>query len=290
MYEWTSATPVPIGRIADLIRELYRSRPVYSFPVPCVFCEAAPLTKEHIFPQWLNRYLPPGEVQALEQARYGDRAYDVSRQAVGLDFVVRKVCAKCNNGWMSTLEGTSIPVLDPLISNLDLEIISLHDQRQIALWAVKTAMMLDITQDQPVLSKEKLARMRSHKAIPKGTRVWLGACAEIFPLVTGLTIRIDTVNMRDPSALLPVGFYAPMKIGHMCLYAYFPMMGIVIQHPPPYGLAVARIWPRRASGLPWPPPVQSSSGAAFEEFADDLRQSWRVFEPRQAQAYGIKES
>ncbi len=271
-------------------RELHRSRWVYNSPMPCVFCNGTPVTKEHIFPQWLNRYFPPSEIQTFEQARYGPRAYHISRQSIGLDFCVRKVCSKCNNGWMSALETTSIPVLDPLISNLDLKFLSLHNQRQVALWAAKTAMMLDITQDRPILPKEKLARMRSHKAIPGGTRVWLGACAELYPLVTGLTVRIDTVNVNDRDESLPTGFYAPIKIGHKCLYVYFPMMDVVIQHPPPYGMALARIWPRRASDLPWPPPIQPPNGEMFEEFADDLHKAWRVFEPSHAQIYDIKES
>ncbi|MFD9467199.1 hypothetical protein [Streptomyces sp. NPDC060027] len=63
----------------------------------CVFCGGSPVTKEHVFPQWLNQYLPPGR-QQTEQARYGAGAFDVTRQSMGLDFTVKKVCAPCNKG------------------------------------------------------------------------------------------------------------------------------------------------------------------------------------------------
>ena len=242
-----------------------------------------------MFPQWLNRYLPAGP-QSLEQARYGLEGYDITRPSIGLDFCVRKVCAPCNNGWLSNLEASSISTLDPLITTLRLQMLPLTAQRLISLWAAKTAIMLDNTQTDPILPPAKLSRMRNHRAIPGGTRVWLGACAELHPLVMSHTVRIATVNIDGPDKQLPTGFYAPMKIGHLCLYVYFPMMDFVIQHPPEYHIALARIWPRRASDLPWPPPGQPRDSAEFELFANSLRQSWRVFSVDHALRHGVKES
>jgi hypothetical protein len=59
---------------------------VYSLIMPCVFCGGAPVTNEHVFPQWLNRYLPAGWVQQIEQTRYSPGEYDITRFHVGLDF------------------------------------------------------------------------------------------------------------------------------------------------------------------------------------------------------------
>lgn len=191
---------------------------------------------------------------------------------------------------MSHLEEQSISTLDPLISTLQLQMLSLAEQRKIAFWATKTAMMLDNTQSDPIIPSAKLARMRTHRAIPGGTRVWLGACAELHPLVTSHTVRIDTVSTDEPDKQLPTGFYTPMKIGHLCLYIYFPMMDFVIQHPPQYHIALARIWPRRASDLPWPPPGQPRNSIEFENFASSLRESWRVFDVDHALRLGVKES
>jgi hypothetical protein len=258
--------------------------------MPCIFCGGSPVTNEHVFPQWLNRYLPAGLTQKLEQARYGPNGYDITRPSIGLDFRVRKVCAPCNNGWLSSLEAESISILDPLITTLRLQMLPLAAQRRIALWATKTAIMLDNTQTHPILPPVKLARMRSHRAIPGGTRVWLGACDELHPLVTSHTVRIETVNTEEPDKQFPTGFYTPMKIGHLCLYVYFPMIDFVIQHPSEYHIALARIWPRRASDLPWPPPGQPSNSAEFEKFANSLRQNLRAFSVDHARRHGVKES
>lgn len=240
------------------------------------------MTNEHVFPKWLDRYLPPETRQQLQQARYGPSGFDITRLNVGLDFRVRKVCGPCNNGWMSLLERDSMDALHPLISSLDLQLINLKRQRQIALWATKTAMIADQTQVQPLLPRKQLARMRTHQAIPGTTRVWIGASEEMEPLVTSNTVRIELENLDDPEAPWPAGFFAPMKIGHLCLYVYFPAAHVVVQHPAIYHTMLARIWPRRQSDLPWPPPVRPRDSESFERLADDLWRSLALFAPERA--------
>jgi hypothetical protein len=257
--------------------------------MPCIFCGSTPTTKEHVFPRWLNRYLS-SQHQQLEQARYGEGAFDITRQSVGLDFTVRKVCDSCNSGWMSSLESEMINILHPIISGLDLRLLPLKSQRQIALWGVKTAMVLDNTQVAPVLPSAQLARMRSHHAIPRNTRVWLGACNELYPLVTSYTVRIDLENRQNPDILHSGGFYSPMKIGHLCLYVYFTPADVTIQYPPRYRAAVARIWPRRGSSLPWPPPVRAGDGEEFEDFSDIFWRELALFTSSEASKLGLKES
>lgn len=257
--------------------------------MPCVFCGGSPVTKEHVFPQWLNRYLLPGR-QQIEQARYGVGGFDKTRQSIGLDFTVKKVCAQCNNGWMSRLEISSVGALEPLIIRQNLNLISLQQQRQIALWATKTAMMLDQTQQAPLLPLHQLWRMRTHQAIPSGTRVWLGSCPERSPTVTSLTVISELTDVAAPGTPQPVGFYCPMKIGHLCIYVFLPAVDVVIQHAREFHLSIARIWPRRSSGLPFPPLVQPQNGQAFEAFADALYKSLYLYTPEQAAEHGIKES
>jgi hypothetical protein len=191
---------------------------------------------------------------------------------------------------MSLLEGDSMDALHPLISSLELQLINLRRQRQIALWATKTAMIADQTQSEPLLPGLQLARMRTHRAIPGTTRVWMGACEELQPLVTCNTVRIELENLVDPKAPWRVGFYVSMKIGHLCLYVYFPGGDVVVQHPPVYHTALARIWPRRGSGLPWPPPVRPRNSDSFERLADDLWRSLRLFVPDRARELNLRES
>jgi hypothetical protein len=81
----------------------------------CVFCGASPTTNEHVFPRWIERFLPDDRRQRLELTRYGDSGYDRVVDKIGLAIRVNRVCALCSNGWMSPLETASIDVLTPLI-------------------------------------------------------------------------------------------------------------------------------------------------------------------------------
>ncbi|MET8845027.1 hypothetical protein [Streptomyces rubiginosohelvolus] len=69
-------------------------------------------------------------------------------------------------------------------------------------------------------------------------------------------MKVDLTGVGAPGSPQPVGFYCRMKIGHLCLYVCFPAVDVVIQHAREFHLSVARIWPRRSSSLPFPPPVQ----------------------------------
>lgn len=255
--------------------------------MPCAFCGGKPTTNEHIFPRWLERYLPADRRQQREVARYGEGGFDVRHPTIGLDFRVNRVCARCNNGWLSELEERSIPILDPLISGLQLRLLSPREQRQLALWAVKTAMLTDLTQAEPILRFTMRSRLRTHRAVPAGTRVWLGACGELNPIVTNLTVRAELRPPDGGEAIL--GFYSPMKIGHLCLYVYFPMADVVVDVPNPYPGGLVRIWGRRHGDVAWPGVLIPRDGSAFEIYADALWHALIVLTPGSAREQNVRE-
>jgi len=41
-------------------------------------------------------------------------------------------------------------------------------------------------------------------------------------IVTAQTVRSELEQLDDPDAPRIIGFYTPMKIGHLCLYVFFP--------------------------------------------------------------------
>jgi hypothetical protein len=256
--------------------------------MPCIFCGNARVTSEHVFPRWLSRFLLSDELQQLEQARHGAGGFDSQLTSVGPDVTVRRVCAACKKGWMAQLEADSIPVLERLIGGLELQPVSPSDQRQIALWATKTAMMIDQAQDGPLIPGQQLSRLRTHRAIPGGTRMWMGACKTLAPIVTSHTIKIELETIDDATAPRPQGFYAPMKLGHLCLYVYFPASDVVVVPPSLYRPSLARIWPRRGE-IAWPPPARPSDGTAFEDFADRFWRDWVILTPESARQQGAKE-
>ena len=90
-------------------------------PVGCIFCGAAELTKEHIFPRWLAAVLTPAVVgKNVTSERTQRSAHRKGRQEWSAGdvagFTARLVCASCNNGWMSDLETRVQPVLSTMIA------------------------------------------------------------------------------------------------------------------------------------------------------------------------------
>src|SRR5690349_3014728 len=89
----------------------------------CVFCGGLPLTREHVYPQWLQQFSAPRAYIQREGSHQGPFPQTVVRQnAMGQyvvvdevrgnrtpilhEVTVKSVCATCNNGWMSTLENS----------------------------------------------------------------------------------------------------------------------------------------------------------------------------------------
>ena len=88
---------------------------------PCLFCERqVKLSDEHILLQWLLKSLGVHESQ-LGMTHHSTVGLPVSRRGPlpFANFINGRVCADCNNGWMSQLEADMKPQLEALM-NLDL--------------------------------------------------------------------------------------------------------------------------------------------------------------------------
>ena len=146
----------------------------------CIFCGSdRELTREHAWPAWLgdhfNTRFAFRKGFRLTSDQWGQRISD--RRVKGLDLTVNRVCAECNNGWMSRLETDARPLLSPLIEGKHRAIWS-DEQAIISTWLVKTAMVFEFTADssrEPFYTDEERRRVRSERAIPPSTIILLGA-------------------------------------------------------------------------------------------------------------------
>jgi len=87
----------------------------------CLFCESSlrgVRTREHIFPKWVLTFMGIAKlpVRSSHHVRTGEtfEQKDV-RDAAPLARTEGRVCATCNNGWMSALESAAMPLLKPYI-------------------------------------------------------------------------------------------------------------------------------------------------------------------------------
>lgn len=131
----------------------------------CIFCGATPVTREHVWPQWLSRDFPgsdihepyPESVHPLPRKRLVDITDDTS---FVLDYedeknhgisdathVIKAACAGCNNAWMAALEAEIKPLLRRQITTRD-DRMTEAERVLLVRWLAKTAAVYEM--DDPV--------------------------------------------------------------------------------------------------------------------------------------------
>ena len=87
----------------------------------CIFCDHTGMSKEHIWPDWMEELFPRSDSDQHNQFRARFRL-DPSGETIVTQSTktrpghastkhVRKVCNICNNGWMSEMEKRTKPLL-----------------------------------------------------------------------------------------------------------------------------------------------------------------------------------
>src|SRR5262249_20393459 len=88
----------------------------------CIFCGHPGVSAEHIWPDWASAYLPPSADGFRSYfAERADRYRELTTARIGQrrgnlwTMKLRRVCERCNNGWMSVLETQAKPILVQLM-------------------------------------------------------------------------------------------------------------------------------------------------------------------------------
>jgi hypothetical protein len=168
-------------------------------PRSCIFCGARPLTREHVWPDWMRRKLATEETMhhtgLLEQhgevskiLDFDDRPYKQTANAV---------CAGCNGGWMSRLEEGAKSYLDGMIEGRGRE---LHagGQAELASWALLKAIIFDQASPKgaQALFPDLYSGLYGSAEPPgRGCKIWLGAYGGELPGFTAMTaLAVATDN------------------------------------------------------------------------------------------------
>jgi hypothetical protein len=80
----------------------------------CIFCDNNSGSREHLWPLWIHERK---DFEPLKSKR-GDLEILIPNPKL----VVKAVCKKCNNGWMSDLEGVSIPLIGSMMQNVSIQL------------------------------------------------------------------------------------------------------------------------------------------------------------------------
>jgi hypothetical protein len=238
----------------------------------CLFCNEDANSKEHVWPQWVLKLLPSR--RPVRQTLGTGKEVTYSG-----DFKLKGVCSTCNNGWMSELETEVKPILGPIVQDLSIQL-DLEDQKKLARWAFKTAIVLEGTKERSM--KRYFASglgpaLKTSGDIQGRTMIWIGRSSESGLYARAADVRYD-LDGQNSSAEATV---TTMVVGHVVLQvvsAVFPpekdaeLVRIPL-YVEDWEQILAKIWPSSRI-FTWPPPQSIGPGGrlSLERVAD----RWKV--------------
>jgi len=154
----------------------------------CAYCgdASARLTREHVWPRWLSFEIG-NEREPYAHAVDGN----VTRTWWGppASLTVKRICATCNNGWMSRCEDSVEPILRPMIRNAALSI-PVAEQKLLAIWALKTGTACDLATGRPAAPAELRRELVDASDIPDGITALVARYAGTrYPLLAGSWVK-----------------------------------------------------------------------------------------------------
>ena len=242
-------------------------------PRQCLFCEKTANSREHLWPDWILQRQAWGPVQMT----IGKSPRKV---IAGPNQKVRSVCNQCNNGWMSELEGRNRPLIGCLMQDFSMPL-DASQQESLALWTVKTAMVLDSINKRDRSSFYERAdceNLRQHLTIPPKTTVWAGRYYRSGLAAFGTDLWL----------CLPDGPRGARACATTIIVGHLALQTLTIYRLPGYeqtslsadskvgqwtGLLI-EVWPARTRPVDWPPPLTftNSGGGSIATLMD----RWKI--------------
>ena len=230
----------------------------------CIFCGASGMTKEHIWPEWLQEIFPN---DAATTHTYG--TIDPS-PIIGLPKIIEKqrpghsgkntvkvVCRTCNNEWLSRLEEKTKPVLTSLALGEKLNLTPTV-QKSLAVWLAKTAMTAERVRPRANgITQEERTFLMTHLLPPPNWIIWVVAYAGGAWSELGMgQHRGDIANTPIPRPDRGAKYIQATTLG--LGYTVFLIVSTTWEEAPKAfaqfdGNGLFQIWPAQPRSILWPP-------------------------------------
>ncbi len=252
----------------------------------CIFCgRQSGLTDEHVFPKWMQSLNRDFEsVRIVNSSLNG--LPRTTREMHPYTSVVRRVCASCNNGWMSDLEGAMTTAILELVAGSSPDFHTIYAS-ELTRWAFKTAlvgMFVSSAADRasgygvPQAEYDRLYAAAMLGEPLDDVAVWIGRTGAHSHSAGGARVLPLSARMRDAESSLPVGYAISIQIGQLLIE------GLRLTDP---GLSVgrfeladfARVWPEPSSGgtylavplITEPAPLSVATSLVFADSDSEMR-------------------
>ena len=233
----------------------------------CIFCGCTPLSKEHFWPNWANALLKhPGGTHRVEHSTKKHKSNFVAKQTItkrpgqASSFKLRIVCTRCNNGWMSSIEESTKPILSNMIAG-DTIILSIQAQRKLSEWIILKMLIAEYHLDKtPISTREELAKFKQTKHIPDNLKIWIASCKDIswqsrfitsslYLCVSGSpTVNDAPLDAPDNTQSISIG------AGKLFIHVlHTTVRGLELDMNVGNKATVIQLWPSNGVDIFWPP-------------------------------------
>lgn len=208
----------------------------------CAYCGAASSSEEHVWPQWVSKLLAArGQFVIMRPGR------PASRPSSSINVVTTRVCADCNNTWLSVIENDVRGLLGPMVQGLRTGL-SEAQQLVVATWAYRMALMLDLAGGDLVPGGYHRV-FRLHRRPAESCVVWTGA------YIGGLAGWAEQRPLlARERAGAPLAVLTTFTVGGAVFQVlhYFTTGGATLDDRRPEQAALHRIFPVDAPLVDWP--------------------------------------
>jgi hypothetical protein len=243
-------------------------------PRACIFCGATPLSKEHIWPEWLLRLLPTPEGVETTAQRGSAEPVQVWRSSRP-EQTAKFVCAPCNNGWMSQIENAMKPVASEIALGSPVSL-NAAAQKIIAIWAVKSAMVYEALRPNAdwFYTPAERSSFRLQRIFPDRTYVWIAPVVSPAGFFCFANDMSETLE-RSPSDTQ--GYVTTIGFGALALQILGVRLGPNVHHgvsltlnvePAPWDATTIPVYPSRGDPVTWPTPMALQGEPGISLFAD----------------------
>lgn len=249
-------------------------------PGKCIFCEGRGLSKEHIFPEWIQGVLPKRFRETTHKITRGADHQDLGihssyrpvRQGDPLARKVYVVCKSCNSGWMSRLQTRAKPIATLLIGGGG-KLLTVADQKTLSAWMAMTTMVIEFA-DPPTVAATQTERalLKSSEVPPPNWQIWLGTFVgeqDRSFWHTSFGLILDNPPPNVPQSLK--GQITTVRLGRMFACILSTPSGVHAKLSPIFEAQIG-IWPI------WPPNRNSATrtaGVLNDEDADRVHNLFR---------------
>jgi hypothetical protein len=253
----------------------------------CVFCNGRPVTREHVIPAWIADAVRVDEsgtfVGRVESVRNGvELPPRHLKSRKDLLSPIRVVCAECNGGWMSDLEGAVRPLLEPMIAGASQVCLTSDEQARVARWAAKKALLLGYAESPPhPASTSRLTWIRQQDGAPLSTWVYLAAMAPEGPTFRG---RLHFNTYMNEASTIEGGTFRVCTMLLRRLVVQVLQMDLVTaataepDRPLTFNQIAIQVWPTSPLLRCWPP-NRPLTEREFQLFADNFTRLNRIRTP-----------